>query len=140
MFETTITTTIDEIILYLRKSQMMSFSELSQKMNCDISVIERIILTLESKGIIKIISKNLEEYAKLIKDDKKEDSLDVFELKKDFISKAKIKNLPYEKIQDLWLSFVSQNEEGFKEQFLELKKTRFPKLTWQVYENKLREL
>lgn len=112
-------TPVDDIVDYLKKTKKCKIDELVIKYKIPLTYIERWLIILEEKGVLKVYYKGLEGFVEYVEDKniKKEDEVDVDNLKQVFLSKAKGKGYTPEEIEEAWKKFISQYKEEIKQLF-----------------------
>jgi hypothetical protein len=123
MFAESITTPIDELMKIIEKTKKISVDILVKQIKEKRELVERWIMVLEEKGVIKIENKGLSSFVSINQENLKDD-FDFFSLKNNFLQKAKVKEIPYTKLNELWQKFLKVHE---KQLFLEFKRTKLKK-------------
>ena len=117
MFKNQILTPIDDFVSLIKKNPDIEIYKASQMLNVDIKYIERWVIILEERKVLKVTNKGFKSFLKL-----NNEALEVFNfdsLKQEFIQKAKRKDIPYKDIQNIWKSFLSKNDNSLMLKFVE---------------------
>lgn len=117
MNERVLTTPVDTIVDIIKKNKTIKQSELQKKVKVSSTTIERWLVILEEFGVIKITYHNLEAYIHFVEQEN-EKTINIEELKTEFIAKCREKNLSIDEIKELWFKFLTANREEIKEEFI----------------------
>ena len=112
-----ITSLIDTFMLEIEKNPGIEILEISKKLEIDVDYIERWVLILEEKEILEVRNIGFKSHLYLKQDSSNEFDFSFF--KEEFIQKAKNKNVPYEKLEDVWRKFLGANENLLLDKFRE---------------------
>ncbi len=110
-------TPVDELVELVEKNQNCKISFLVSSLKVPAEILERWLIILEEFKVLKIKYVGFEGYISLTENNNSKNesesnkTLDIDQLKNDFLKKARVKNLPSSKISKLWKLFL-QNYEG----------------------------
>jgi len=148
MVEETITTGVDALLDLLRKNEKISLQDATSELHIPIDTLQSWVDFLVEERIIGIEYKFTKPYIYLNKEETKTQTKSskgpsLQELKDEYVSRAKRKKIPQEKIASLWESHIHQElsylEPFFTEQAQRrgVQDTREMKNLWQEYVNKI---
>lgn len=143
-------TPVDALVEQVEKNPNISVQNLRKILNQPKDLIEKWLIVLEEYKILEVHYKGLEGFVRLKTQDikKKEEEksknseLDISNLKKEFVKKAKLRNLSDENLKILWPKFVSVYETEIKEKFVETGKKKgyndkMTNIAWEKYRGEL---
>jgi DNA-binding transcriptional ArsR family regulator len=138
-----LTTSVDVLMDFIKKHQTTTVSQLVSYLKLPQSLIDRWLVILEEYGVVKVNYKGFEGIVELVKDKEEVDSsLNLEELKGEFIQECKSQGYDYKDIALFWKKFVEINLDEFKKEFYEsAKKKKYPEskiaLAWKKYQQDL---
>ena len=146
MTSRTLRTPIDDMLDLLKeeKQEKISSKQLSERLKVPLEVLDRWAIILEERGVIKVKhSRFSSEILYQRKTHRK--SLDLTEIKQSFINKCYGRELDFNTIRQLWASYVKNNKQRFRKEFVEEGKAKGYVLkkidrAWLKFEKDLEEL
>lgn len=136
-------TPVDDLVEVVKLNNNCSTSFLKNKLNLPIEIIERWISILEEYNILKVSYKGFEGYVEIIKiKENNNKEIDLDQLKNQFLSKAKNKNLSSKKISSVWKVFLEEYMDEINKLFIKKAKqrgyeNRKIEMAWQLYKKEL---
>lgn len=134
-------TGVDELIELLKARGKISMEEASKALNIRVEILQSWTDFLVEEEIVSVEYKFLTPYVSLLKNS---ESTSSFDSKTDFEQKAKLRNIPSEKINSLWYQYLVDHKEYIRMKFVEkavrrgINRNLLPKL-WEQYYQKLIE-
>lgn len=139
-------TPIDELIEIVKVNNNCTITFLRDRLRIPTEVIERWITILEEYEILKVHYRGFEGYIQIVETkEEKNVSIDVNDLKNQFLMKAKLKSISTDRIAKLWLVFINEYMEQIKDLFFQKAKVRGYEYNqivkaWELYKKDLEVL
>jgi len=133
-------TSADQLMELVKRKEKVTIEEAAKVLKTPIKIVQALVDFLVEEKILGIEYKFTTPYIYLSKKDFKEHSLTIKKespiliSKEEFYEKAKLKNIPYQKIEVLWRKYLDENLDKIKDKFFKKSRQR------NVPENKIEEL
>jgi hypothetical protein len=151
MLNKILTTPVDQLVELIKENENCTINFLKNSLKVPYEIIEKWIVILEEYKVIEVHYQGFEGFVRYVEkkneesNSKKENSIDIYNIKEAFLKRSNLKNISQEDMQKLWPKFVLSYEVEIKKIFFEeAKKRKFNEkqtdMAWIKYREELIKL